>query len=129
MPGTTRHRDQIATPHHPERTPLTSFTNRLSDGVPVNIVQRVMGHEQASTTLNRPTHTPDGYDERVLAAFGAPTDFSPTQGDKLDEDKTGRQPLTGGYCALAGIGLYPTPLGRGGLYSGRPPGNGPRPAW
>ncbi len=54
--------------------PVTS----VSDGVPVNIVQRVMGHEQASTTLNRYTHTPDGYDQRVLAAFGTPADFSRT---------------------------------------------------
>jgi hypothetical protein len=38
-----------------------------------------MGHEQASTTLNRYTHTPDEYDRRVLAAFEAPADFSPTQ--------------------------------------------------
>jgi integrase len=35
----------------------------VSDGVPVNVVQAVMGHEQASTTLNRytefrPTPTP-----------------------------------------------------------------------
>lgn len=28
-----------------------------------------MGHEQASTTLNRYTHTPDDYAARVLAAF------------------------------------------------------------
>jgi len=28
----------------------------ISDGVPVNDVQQVMGHEQASTTLNRYTH-------------------------------------------------------------------------
>ncbi len=39
-----------------------------------HIVQAVMGHEQASTTLNRYTHTPDGYDQRVLAAFEASSD-------------------------------------------------------
>jgi integrase len=33
----------------------------VSDGVPVNVVQRVMGHEQASTTLNRYTHTSPDY--------------------------------------------------------------------
>lgn len=33
-------------------------------GVPINLVQRVMGHEQASTTLNRGTHTPDDYAEK-----------------------------------------------------------------
>ena len=41
----------------------------VTDGVPINLVQRVMGHEQASTTLNRYTHTPDDYASRVLAAF------------------------------------------------------------
>ncbi|MEV6690963.1 tyrosine-type recombinase/integrase [Micromonospora sp. NPDC051196] len=43
----------------------------VTDGVPINLVQRVMGHEQASTTLNRYTHTPDDYAARVLAAFNA----------------------------------------------------------
>ncbi|WP_446217926.1 tyrosine-type recombinase/integrase [Micromonospora sp. IBHARD004] len=41
----------------------------VTDGVPIDLVQRVMGHEQASTTLNRYTHTPDEYAARVLAAF------------------------------------------------------------
>ncbi|MET8832871.1 tyrosine-type recombinase/integrase [Micromonospora sp. NPDC004540] len=41
----------------------------VTDGVPINLVQRVMGHEQVSTTLNRYTHTPDDYAARVLAAF------------------------------------------------------------
>lgn len=36
------------------------------------------------TELNRYTHTPDGYEERVLAAFGEPTDFSPTPEDQPD---------------------------------------------
>ncbi|MET8064187.1 tyrosine-type recombinase/integrase [Micromonospora sp. NPDC005313] len=46
----------------------------VTDGVPINLVQRVMGHEQASTTLNRYTHTPDDYAARVLAAFVVPAD-------------------------------------------------------
>jgi hypothetical protein len=37
----------------------------VSDGVPVNVVQRVMGHQHASTTLNLYTHAPDDYDQRV----------------------------------------------------------------
>ncbi|MET8307742.1 tyrosine-type recombinase/integrase [Micromonospora sp. NPDC005173] len=41
----------------------------VTDGVPINLVQRVMGHEQASTTLNRYTHTPDDYAARALEAF------------------------------------------------------------
>jgi hypothetical protein len=45
----------------------------VTDGVPINLVQRVMGHEQASTTLNRYTHTPDDYAARVLAAFDSST--------------------------------------------------------
>jgi hypothetical protein len=36
----------------------------------------------------RASPPPESYDERVLAAFGAPADFSPTQADKPDEDKT-----------------------------------------
>lgn len=47
----------------------------VSDGVPVNVVQKVMGHEQASTTLNRYTHTPDDYSARVLAAFDGSAAF------------------------------------------------------
>ncbi|MEO3923876.1 tyrosine-type recombinase/integrase [Micromonosporaceae bacterium B7E4] len=41
----------------------------VTDGVPINLVQRVMGHEQASTTLNRYTHTPDDYADRVRRTF------------------------------------------------------------
>ncbi len=47
----------------------------VSDGVPVNVVQKVMGHEQASTTLNRYTHAPDDYEARVREAFGAAADY------------------------------------------------------
>jgi len=42
----------------------------------VNVVQKVMGHEQASTTLNRYTHTPDDYGQCVRAAFDKPAPFS-----------------------------------------------------
>ena len=45
----------------------------VSDGVPVNLVQYVMGHEQASTTLDRYTHAPSGHGDRVRAVFA---DFS-----------------------------------------------------
>lgn len=48
----------------------------VSDGVPINAVQKVMGHEQASTTLNRYTHTPDDFGARVLAAFDGSAAFS-----------------------------------------------------
>jgi integrase len=43
----------------------------VSEGVPVNVVRRVMGHEQTSTTLDIYTHAPDDYENRVLAAFSA----------------------------------------------------------
>ncbi|HMA46126.1 MAG TPA: tyrosine-type recombinase/integrase [Frankiaceae bacterium] len=42
----------------------------ISDGVPVNVVQRLMAHEQASTTLNRYTHAPSGYPDRVRLVLG-----------------------------------------------------------
>jgi integrase len=48
------------------------------DGVPVDVVQKVMGHEQASFTLNRYTHAPDDYEDRVRAAFGVSADFPRT---------------------------------------------------
>ncbi|WP_174535057.1 tyrosine-type recombinase/integrase [Micromonospora chalcea] len=64
----------------------------VTDGVPINLVQRVMGHEQASTTLNRYTHTPDDYAARVLEAFNGsaasllpPTSETPS-GSLLDGD-------------------------------------------
>ncbi|MGC4895623.1 tyrosine-type recombinase/integrase [Micromonospora sp. DT31] len=47
----------------------------VTDGVPINLVQRVMGHEQASTTLNRYTHTPADYAARVLEAFNGSAAF------------------------------------------------------
>ena len=43
----------------------------VSDGVPVNDVQRVMGHEQATTTLNLYTHSSGGVSERVRNTFDA----------------------------------------------------------
>ncbi|MGK5441831.1 tyrosine-type recombinase/integrase [Micromonospora sp. URMC 105] len=46
----------------------------VTDGVPINLVQRVMGHEQASTTLDRYTHTPADYAARILDAFTLPAD-------------------------------------------------------
>jgi integrase len=60
----------------------------VSDGVPVNVVQRVMGHEQASTTLNRYTHTPDDYGQRVRATFDDSAPFSlPPISQSADAEK------------------------------------------
>jgi integrase len=41
----------------------------VTDGVPVNVVRIIMGHEQTSTTLNLYTHAPADFADRVLAAF------------------------------------------------------------
>jgi integrase len=41
----------------------------VSDNVPINVVQRLMGHEDASTTLNRYVHAPRDYDDRVRGLF------------------------------------------------------------
>lgn len=48
----------------------------VSDGVPVSVVQRLMGHELASTTLNRYVHAPDDYDERVRRLFEGRDDLA-----------------------------------------------------
>jgi hypothetical protein len=39
-------------------TSATHTRHGFSDGLPVNVVQRVMGHEAPSTTLNLYTHAP-----------------------------------------------------------------------
>ena len=41
----------------------------VDDGVPVNMVQRVMGHERSSTTLDLYTRRTDDQ-ERILRALG-----------------------------------------------------------
>jgi len=43
----------------------------VSDGVPINDVAKVMGHEQTSTTLNWYTHSTRDRDRRILATFDA----------------------------------------------------------
>ena len=55
----------------------------VSDGVPINVVSRLMGHEQISTTLNRYTHDARDYaDLRVRAVFsGLAADDLLTSGD------------------------------------------------
>jgi integrase len=58
----------------------------VSDGVPVNIVRKVMGHERTSTTLDRYTHTPADYAHRVRDAMDAPADFPLTPADETDPE-------------------------------------------
>jgi integrase len=68
-------------------------THLVSSGVPVNDVQNVMGHEQASTTLDRYTHRSPDRDERVRGAFDA---FSLHEegedGPEDEEDPSGEGP-------------------------------------
>jgi integrase len=52
----------------------------VSEGVPPNIVQRIMGHEDVTTTLAIYTDVPADYVDRVDTVF----DDSPMTGD--DED-------------------------------------------
>lgn len=54
----------------------------VSNGVPVNIVQAVMGHEQASTTLNRYTHTPADFHRLIRGVFTPSADDSLTTDEK-----------------------------------------------
>lgn len=56
----------------------------VSDGLPVNVVQRMMGHQQAATTLNRYTRAPADYEDRVRDAMDAAAAFSLTS--DLQED-------------------------------------------
>ncbi|WP_027342836.1 tyrosine-type recombinase/integrase [Hamadaea tsunoensis] len=48
------------------------------DGLPVNVVQRIMGHEKATTTLNLYTHAPTDYDRRVRETFGPAAEEMPS---------------------------------------------------
>jgi integrase len=43
----------------------------VSDGVPVNVVQHALGHEQASTTLNLYTHQSGEYESRLRTSMDA----------------------------------------------------------
>lgn len=55
----------------------------VSDGVPINDVARVMGHEQISTTLDRYTHAFEAGAEKVRDSFA---DFPLTF--EADEDES-----------------------------------------
>jgi integrase len=69
----------------------------ITDGVPVNAVQTVMGHANASTTLNRYTHAPVDYADRVRTAFAAHADdlltFRPSEPPGEDEEGGAAVPL------------------------------------
>ena len=52
----------------------------VDDGVPPNMVQRVMGHERSSTTLDLYTRRTDNGD-RILRALSDPDDEDPDDGE------------------------------------------------
>ncbi|NIL63192.1 tyrosine-type recombinase/integrase [Salinispora arenicola] len=69
----------------------------VTDGVPVNIVRRVVGHEKASTTLDRYTHTPEDYADRVRLTFADDSlTFDPSPGLTDPGDVASPGPATGG---------------------------------
>jgi integrase len=53
----------------------------VSDGVPPNIVQRIMGHEDVTTTLGIYTDIPADYVDRVDGVFGPDVDDPLTNED------------------------------------------------
>lgn len=61
----------------------------VSEGVPVNVVQRLMGHERASTTLNRYVHAPRDYEDRVRDLF---------REDPDDPEPPAPAGVAGGFC-------------------------------
>jgi integrase len=62
----------------------------VTEGAPVNVVRKVMGHEQTSTTLDMYTHTPDDYEQRVIAALDGAAAFllplAAESGEEGDQD-------------------------------------------
>ncbi len=67
----------------------------ISSGVPVNVVQGVLGHEQASTTLDRYTHKPKDYDNQLRAALSGSADFSLTSEPEPDPENEEDPPPEG----------------------------------
>jgi integrase len=59
----------------------------VSSGVPINDVQMVMGHEQASTTLNRYTHGSEDRDGRIRSALAAFLLPPPAPEDPEDDER------------------------------------------
>ncbi|MGC5017570.1 hypothetical protein [Micromonospora sp. DT47] len=57
----------------------------MSDGVPINDVARVMGHEQISTTLDRYTHAFEAGAEKVRESFaGFPLTLEADEDERAD---------------------------------------------
>lgn len=64
----------------------------VSRGVPINDVQRAMGHERASVTLDRYTHRSDHQDEHVRGAFADDSLTLPVE----EDPETAEEPPEGG---------------------------------
>ncbi|MFI7646690.1 hypothetical protein ACIBTZ_11500 [Micromonospora sp. NPDC049460] len=85
-----------STAGHPCQIPVCiGLLGQVVNTGPINLVQRVIGHKQASTTLNRYTHTRTDYAARILAAFDSsaasllpPAEDSPSERG-LGEDRDG----------------------------------------
>jgi integrase len=60
----------------------------VSDGVPLNDIARVMGHEQISTTLDRYTHAFDAGADKIRDSFA---DF-PLTFEAEEEESDGSNP-------------------------------------
>jgi hypothetical protein len=62
----------------------------VTAGVPVNVTQKVTGHENSSTTLNVYTHVGKDYGDAVRAAFEELADdsltFQPNEGTSESEE-------------------------------------------
>ncbi|WP_371688647.1 hypothetical protein [Micromonospora sp. KC207] len=86
----------------------------MTDGVPVDVVRRVVGHEKASTTLDR--YTPDDYADRVRLTFADDSlTFSPSPRPADPENAL--------HLARKGTGKGTTPVGgRRGSSGGSAPG-------
>jgi integrase len=57
----------------------------VTEGLPVNVVRKVPGHEQASTTLDIYTHTPDDYEQRGMTS-SADAFLLPSAQDEAGEE-------------------------------------------
>lgn len=62
----------------------------VSDGVPINDVAKVMGHEQTSTTLDLYTHPTKDRDRRVLAFAALSPPLISTQRFETAQDPSGK---------------------------------------
>ncbi len=63
-------------------------TRLVTAGVPVNITQRVMGHQSPTTTLRIYTHAGQDWSDAVRSAFGDSADDSLTSPPETGASET-----------------------------------------